>query len=66
MPLRIEIKTVDTLTILDEVSSEASKLYYDYPYLSIWQAIEMARRLIEEKYKHYEVTEEQQERFINF
>lgn len=43
--------------ILEEVTSEAIKLYRDYPGLSIFEAISIANTVICHKYKGAEIVE---------
>lgn len=48
---------VNITTILDEVTSESIKIKRDYPYLTIWQAIECATKVINFKHEGKEVIE---------
>ena len=47
---------VDIGTVLEEITSEAVKLYYDYD-INIFTAIEVATRIIKEKYSYTEIVE---------
>ena len=54
---RSETSMVTVATILEEVTSETTKIKRDYPYLTIWQAIELATKVIGFKYKKSEIVE---------
>ena len=51
------MKSVSVRDVLDEITSEAAKLYNDYPHCSIWNAVYLAERIVNEKYKGVEVVE---------
>ena len=44
--------------VLKEISDEAVKIYNDHSYCSIWNAVYLAERIINEKYKGSEVVED--------
>ena len=57
MSSKRETGVVTVATILEEVTSETTKIKRDYPYLTIWEAIELATKVINCKYKRSEIVE---------
>jgi hypothetical protein len=49
------METVKYRDIIDEIVSETGKVYYDYPQLDVWEAIDIATRVVKYKYKEVEI-----------
>lgn len=47
---------IEVSTVIEEVASEAAKLYSDYN-ITIFQAIEIATKIMKEAYKDIEIVE---------
>lgn len=50
------IEMVDIRTVLDETVNETVKIYNDYD-LNIFDALEIATKIIKSKYKDFEIVE---------